>query len=114
LERLYRDRGDRLWRAVLAYSGDPEVASDAVAEAFAQALRRGDAIRDLEAWLWRATFRIAAGDLADRRRRATPPDDPGPSRTTSPSRPTSSSPRSRTCRPSNEPASSCTTTPAIR
>jgi RNA polymerase sigma factor (sigma-70 family) len=78
LERLYRERGDRLWRAVLAYSGDPEVASDAVAEAFAQALRRGDAIRDPEAWVWRATFRIAAGDLADRRRRATTPDDPRP------------------------------------
>jgi RNA polymerase sigma-70 factor (ECF subfamily) len=70
LEQLYRDRGARLWRAVLAYSGDPEIASDAVAEAFAQALRRGDAIRDPEAWVWRAAFRIAAGDLADRRRRA--------------------------------------------
>ncbi len=75
LERLYRERGDRLWRAVLAYSGDPEVASDAVAEAFAQALRRGDAIRDAEAWVWRATFRIAAGELADRRRRAQPAAD---------------------------------------
>ena len=69
LERLYRERGDRLWRAVLAYAGDPEVASDAVAEAFAQALRRGTALRDPEAWVWRAAFRIAAGELADRRRR---------------------------------------------
>jgi RNA polymerase sigma-70 factor, ECF subfamily len=69
LERLYRERGDRLWRAVLAYAADPEVASDAVAEAFAQALRRGTAIRDPEAWVWRAAFRIAAGELADRRRR---------------------------------------------
>lgn len=70
LERLYRELGDRMWRSVLAYAGDPEVASDAVAETFAQALRRGDAIRDPERWLWRTVFRVAAGDLADRRRRA--------------------------------------------
>ena len=47
LERLYREQGARMWHAVLAFAGDPEVASDAVAEAFAQALRRGDEIRDL-------------------------------------------------------------------
>jgi DNA-directed RNA polymerase specialized sigma24 family protein len=33
-----------MWQAVFAFAGDPEVASDAVAEAFTQALRRGDAI----------------------------------------------------------------------
>ena len=77
LERLYREHGDRLWRAVLAYSGDPEVANDAVAEAFAQALRRGDAIRRPEPWVWRAAFRIAAGELADRRRRASSPPRQG-------------------------------------
>ncbi len=38
LERVYREHGARLWRAVLAFTGDREVASDAVAEAFAQAL----------------------------------------------------------------------------
>jgi RNA polymerase sigma-70 factor (ECF subfamily) len=59
-----------MWRAVFAFSGDREVASDAVAEAFAQALRRGDAIRSPERWLWRTIFRIAAGELHDRRRRA--------------------------------------------
>jgi RNA polymerase sigma-70 factor (ECF subfamily) len=68
LERLYREQGERMWRSVLAFTGDPEVASDAVAEAFAQALRRGDAIRDPERWIWRAAFRIAAGELKDRRR----------------------------------------------
>lgn len=66
LERLYREQGDRLWRAVMAYTADPDVASDAVAEAFAQALRRGDAIRSPAHWLWRAAFRIAAGELKDR------------------------------------------------
>ena len=69
IERLYRERGDRMWRAVLAFAGDPEVASDAVAEAFAQVLRRGDEVRDPERWVWRAAFRIASGELKDRRKR---------------------------------------------
>lgn len=68
IERLYRERGDRIWRGLLAFSGDPEVASDAMAEAFAQVLRRGDEIRDPERWIWRTAFRIAAGELKDRGR----------------------------------------------
>jgi RNA polymerase sigma-70 factor, ECF subfamily len=68
LEQLYREDGRRLWRAILAYSGDREVANDAVAEAFAQALRRGDAIHRPQAWVWRAAFRIAAGEMASRAR----------------------------------------------
>jgi RNA polymerase sigma-70 factor (ECF subfamily) len=75
-ERLYRDQGDRLWRALLAFSGDPEVASDATAEAFAQLLRRGDAVRDPERWLWRAAFRIAGGELQERRRSGGQPVEP--------------------------------------
>jgi RNA polymerase sigma-70 factor (ECF subfamily) len=67
IERLYRERGDRIWRGLVAFSGDPEVASDAVAEAFAQVLRRGDEVRDPERWIWRAAFRIAAGELKERR-----------------------------------------------
>jgi RNA polymerase sigma-70 factor (ECF subfamily) len=67
LERVYREHGARLWRAVLMYSGDREVASDAVAEAFAQALHRGSAIREPERWVWRAAFRIAGGELKRRR-----------------------------------------------
>jgi RNA polymerase sigma-70 factor (ECF subfamily) len=70
LEQIYREIGDRLWWAVLAYAGDRDVASDAVAEAFAQALRRGSAVRSPRAWVWKAAFRIAAGEL-QRRRRAT-------------------------------------------
>jgi len=69
IERLYRERGDRVWRAILAYSGDPEVASDAVAEAFAQVLRRGTEVENPERWVWRAAFRIARGELKERRRR---------------------------------------------
>ena len=63
VEAVYRQDGDRLWRALYAFAGDTDVASDAVAEAFAQALRRGTAIRDVRSWVWRSAFRIAAGDL---------------------------------------------------
>ena len=66
VEALYRQDGARMWRAVFAYSGDPDVASDAVAEAFAQALRRGGGVRDPQAWVWKAAFRIAAGELKRR------------------------------------------------
>jgi RNA polymerase sigma-70 factor (ECF subfamily) len=66
LESIYRQHGDRLWWAVLAFAGDREVANDSVAEAFAQALRRGDAIRAPLPWIWRAAFRIAAGELKRR------------------------------------------------
>ena len=68
LGRLYQDEGSRLWRAVFAYGGDAEVASDAVAEAFAQCIRRGDEVRDPRAWVWRSAFRIAAGELKERGR----------------------------------------------
>jgi RNA polymerase sigma-70 factor (ECF subfamily) len=63
---LYREQADRLWRAVFAYTGDREVTSDAVAEAFAQSLRRGDALRSPKAWVWRAAFQIARGELKRR------------------------------------------------
>ena len=59
-------RGPRLYRALLLYTGDREIARDAVSEAFAQALRRGDAIRSVERWIWKTAYRVAAGEL-DRR-----------------------------------------------
>jgi len=71
VERVYREDGARLWRSMLAFTGDPDTASDVVAEAFAQLLHRGDAIRSPQRWVWRAAFRIAAGEL--RRRRQPPP-----------------------------------------
>ena len=67
VEVLYRDLGPRLWRAVLAYCGDPEIASDAVSEAFVQIIARGTEIRSPTAWLWTTVFRIAAGELDHRR-----------------------------------------------
>jgi RNA polymerase sigma-70 factor (ECF subfamily) len=75
LELVYREQAPRLWRSLVAYSGDPEIASDAVAEAFAQALRGGDRVREPDRWVWSAAFRIAAGELKDRARRGgTAPD----------------------------------------
>jgi RNA polymerase sigma-70 factor (ECF subfamily) len=76
LEQLYREHGNRLWWALVAFSGDREIASDAESEAFAQALRRGEAIKDPLAWVWRAAFRIAAGELQRRRTVAAPLADP--------------------------------------
>ncbi len=67
IETLYRSDGDRLWRAIFAFAGDAEIASDAVAEAYAQLLRRGAAVRDPAAWVWRAAFRISRGSLKARR-----------------------------------------------
>jgi RNA polymerase sigma-70 factor (ECF subfamily) len=75
-DRLYREHGDRLWRSLLLSTGRPEIASDATAEAFAQAIRRGDQIRDPLAWVWRAAFKIAAGELSSERRTVELVDEP--------------------------------------
>jgi RNA polymerase sigma-70 factor (ECF subfamily) len=72
IEAVYRAQGERLWRAVFAYAGDRAVADDAVAEAFAQALKRGSAVRKPERWVWRVAFRVAAGELKERRRFTVP------------------------------------------
>jgi RNA polymerase sigma-70 factor, ECF subfamily len=76
IDRVYRSEGPRLWRAVLMYARDREIANDAVAEAFAQALRRGPELRSPERWVWRAAFRIAGGELARRSRLAPLEDEP--------------------------------------
>jgi RNA polymerase sigma-70 factor, ECF subfamily len=66
---LYRSTGVALWRAVYAYSGGRrDIADDAVAEAFARAIRDRSHIRRPESWLYRTAFRIAAAEL--RRSRA--------------------------------------------
>ena len=70
IERAYREQAPKMWRALFGYTGDPEIASDALAEAFARALRLEGDIRDVPAWTWRVAFRLAAGEL--RRRREVP------------------------------------------
>jgi RNA polymerase sigma-70 factor, ECF subfamily len=63
--RLFAEESPKLWRSLLLHTGNPDVASEATAEAFAQLLRRGDAVRDPKAWLWRAAFKLAARELAN-------------------------------------------------
>src|SRR5438876_1334561 len=66
VEAVYRADAERLWRAIYAFAGDADIASDAVAEAFAQVLHRGAAVRDPAAWTWRAAFRISAATMKGR------------------------------------------------
>jgi len=63
LERLYRQQGRKLWWALLAYTGDREIANDASAEAFTRALSSQDTIRDPAAWVWRVAFTVASTEL---------------------------------------------------
>jgi len=66
VERVYREQGAKLFRSLYAFCGDRELAADALAEALAQALGRGDAVESHARWIWRASFRIAAGELKAR------------------------------------------------
>lgn len=59
-----------MWRSLLAYSRDPEIASDAVAEAFTLALESSDRISSPAGWLWKVAFRTATAELRRRRRSA--------------------------------------------
>lgn len=70
LEDLYRTEHQRLWRSLVAFCGDTDVAAEAEAEAFSQLVHRGDEVRDPQAWLWRSAFRIAGGLLAERSSRS--------------------------------------------
>jgi RNA polymerase sigma-70 factor (ECF subfamily) len=65
---VYEADHARLWRSVYAFGGSRDVADEAVAEAFAQLLRRGDEVADGAAWVWRSAFAIARGELQRRRR----------------------------------------------
>jgi hypothetical protein len=66
VEALYRVDADRLWRALFAFCADPDIASDSLAEAYAQLIRRGEAVRDAQAWTWRTAFVLARGALKGR------------------------------------------------
>ncbi len=68
VETVYSEHGPRVYRSLLAYTGDTHLAEDAMAEDFAQALRRGRELRGPERWIWHAAYRIAAGTLKERQR----------------------------------------------
>jgi RNA polymerase sigma-70 factor (ECF subfamily) len=67
IREVYEAQHVRLWRAIAVWSGSADVADEAVAETFAQLVRRGEAVVDPAAWAWRSAFRIAAADLQRRR-----------------------------------------------
>lgn len=77
IEQVYRAEHERLWRSLLAYTGDADLAAEAESEAFTQLLGRGDEVHDPAAWVWRSAYRIANG-LLDRRRRPAVVVEPTP------------------------------------
>lgn len=78
LEDLFRSEHGRLWKSLLAFTGDADITADAEAETYAQALGRGDRINDPKAWIWRTAFKVAAGLMADRRGRFAAPNSGAP------------------------------------
>jgi len=67
IAEVYREQAQTMWRALFSFSGDREVASDALAEAFARALRDRGTIRDSASWTWRVAFQLANAELRRRR-----------------------------------------------
>jgi RNA polymerase sigma-70 factor (ECF subfamily) len=81
IERVYRARLPEFRRVATAIGGDPELARDAVQDAFALAVRKRASFRGrgpLEAWLWR----IVVNATLSRCREASPttslPNEPQP------------------------------------
>lgn len=63
-EVVWREAGPTLWRAVRAYAaGRQDVADEAVGEAFARVIARGEEVRDPVPYLYRVAFRVAAAEL---------------------------------------------------
>jgi RNA polymerase sigma-70 factor, ECF subfamily len=67
-EHVYQTEHEKLWRSLVGFTGSREQADDTVSEAFAQLIVRGDEVRDPRAWVWKAAFQIAAGELQRRGR----------------------------------------------
>jgi RNA polymerase sigma-70 factor, ECF subfamily len=78
IEQLYEEMGERLWWALLAYSGSREIANDATAEAFVRALASSGSIEHPANWVWRVGFRIATKELRSARRHVSLADLPLP------------------------------------
>ena len=77
------EHGDRLYSLALRITRDPDLASDAVQEAFATALQRVDDFRGearLGTWLHRIVYTKAIDLLRARGREAPLPDEEGPGR----------------------------------
>jgi RNA polymerase sigma factor (sigma-70 family) len=66
IEEIFRVEGPRIWRALVGYTADDELARDAVAEAFAQALAHGGNLRSPRLWIWKTAFIVASAELKRR------------------------------------------------
>jgi len=64
IEAVYRQQHEKLWRSLYAFTGNRELASEAASETVAQALGRGEQLRDPSAWIWKTAFKVASGLLA--------------------------------------------------
>ena len=63
-EEVYREAGPQLWRTLYgACGGRTDLAEEAIAEAFARAIERGDRVRDPIAYVYRVAFRVATQEL---------------------------------------------------
>jgi RNA polymerase sigma factor (sigma-70 family) len=70
-ERVFKESGAALWRSILAMSGGRrDIAEDAVAEAFSQALTTPTHIDNLQAWLYKVAFRVALREMKQEQRQA--------------------------------------------
>jgi DNA-directed RNA polymerase specialized sigma24 family protein len=74
VREVYTWDHERLWRSIYAFGGSRHVADEAVADAFAHAVRGGDVIHDVTTSVWRSAFAIARDELT--RRRTEPPAEP--------------------------------------
>jgi RNA polymerase sigma factor (sigma-70 family) len=81
LARVWREQAPRMWRALVAYTGEPAIASDALSEAFVQAFARGATLHRPDRWIWTAAFRIAAGELKERSKLSPEAERPMPDAT---------------------------------
>jgi RNA polymerase sigma-70 factor (ECF subfamily) len=77
IEQVYRTRYQAFARLAFGITGNPEVAAEAVQQAFADVIRgrggfRGEA--PLEAWIWRAV--VNAAQKANRRKLTLVPEQP--------------------------------------
>jgi RNA polymerase sigma-70 factor (ECF subfamily) len=83
LAKALVEHGDRLYSLALRITRDPDLASDAVQEAFATALQRVDDFRGearLGTWLHRIVYTKAIDLLRARGREAPMPEEDAPSR----------------------------------
>jgi RNA polymerase sigma-70 factor (ECF subfamily) len=78
LSRALVEEGDRLYALALRTTRDPDLAADAVQEAFASALEKADGFRGesrIGTWLHRIVFNKSIDQLRRRRRYEPLPDD---------------------------------------